>query len=170
MKKISHPVAIVLLIVGCLAVPGPAMIIEMSLPELVSNSDAVVRGEVTKTECRWIHPDWDPNSRIIVTDVTLTVLNSIKGKLDNTEVIIETPGGEIGDTGLWVEDAPRFRPGEETIVFLGPENPQGMHSVTNSCNGKYTIADGIVLEKNEPVSRFVRRTIQVVRDQDGRKR
>lgn len=162
LNRLSWVVILSLLVIGLIPSPGKALILEFPLSELVAQSDVVVRGAVTRTECRWGAPDWDPNATIILTDATVTVTNLLKGATDRSEVIVETEGGEIGDLGLKVEDMPQFQTGEDVIVFLGPENGRAVRSVTGFYTGKYTSSDGSILESGEPTDQFVNRIQQVI--------
>jgi len=158
---------LVMLMIGLMPVAGSAMIIQMSLPELVSQSDVIVRGEVTTTECRWVHC---PYGRIIVTDVTVAVGEPLMGSLDQPEVVIEVPGGVVGDLGLRVADAPQFTVNEEIMAFLSPVDGFGHRAVTNLHNGKYTIRDQLIEETGEPVSEFTARVNATVKAWERRQR
>ena len=146
-----------------------ALLIELPLPELVKESDIIIRGEVVKTESRWGYLEYNANSRIIFTDVTIAVTDYLKGASDKSEVVIETEGGEIGEIGLMVEDMPKFETGEDVVLFLSQENNQGMRKVANLRNGKYSISEGTVLERDEPITRFERTIKQFVKDQKEEK-
>jgi len=159
---------IVLLIMGLVTGKAQALIIEYSLPELVQASDLIVRGQVIKTECHWGSPSGAPDGRIIVTDVTMIAEELFKGTLDTVAFTVRTDGGVIDTIGLWVEDQPRFRVGQEAIVFLGAEADDGVRRVTNLFNGKYTIADEVIRENGLLVSRFEDSVRQAVRDAEAR--
>jgi len=169
-NKSSYFIALTILIVGLLPNIVQALLIEYSLPELVKESDIICRGKVIKTECRWGSPDWDQNSHLIFTDITLSASEFYKGKPEKKELIITCEGGEVGEVGLLVEDMPQFKIGEEVLVFLGKETSKGTRTVTNLYNGKYTISQGRVLEKNEPINRFVNRVKNTVKEQQRRER
>ena len=143
------------------------LIIELSLPNLVKTSDLIVRGYVVKTESHLGSLSWDPNSRIILTKTTLQISESYKGISTKDEITIETEGGEIGETGLFVEDMPKFTPNEEVIVFLGAQDSKGIRRVINLYNGKYTLSEGKILERNEPINQFVNKIKQTVKATRG---
>jgi hypothetical protein len=163
-RRIPWLYAFGLLAVGLWPTVGDALIVRMSLSELVGNSDLIVRGEVLKTECRWGTLESDPGSRIIFTDATVAVGELLKGTSDRSELVIATEGGVIGDLGLRVEDMPEFAVGEEVVVFLRPANPAGLRTVTNQFNGKYTIIAGIIPDNGQPAGEFVRSIRQAVHD------
>jgi hypothetical protein len=157
----------VLLLSSLFAGQAQAAIVKYSLPELVQASDLIVRGEVVRTECRWAHY---PIGRVIVTDVTLSPSGRFLGTPDSGDITVETQGGVVGDRGLWVEDAARFRTGEEVIVFLSRADDRGRRSVTNFCNGKYTISGQRVEETGMPEGELVARIVAAVKAVEERSR
>jgi hypothetical protein len=153
-----------------LAFRADAAIVKLSLPELVAQSDVIVRGMVTKTECRWGSEAPNPSRRLIFTDVLLTPNDWLKGTADSGPVLITIQGGVIGDLGLRVEDEPEFKVGEEVIVFLSPMADNGRRTVTNFCEGKYTIASEGIQETGEAPGEFVSNVMRAVEDWEGRGR
>ena len=143
------------------------LIIELSMPNLVKTSDLIVRGSIVKTESYWGSLSWDPNSRIILTSATLQISESYKGVSDKSEIIIETEGGEIGEIGLFVEDMPKFAPNQDVIVFLSAQDSKGIRRVVNLYNGKYSLSEGKVLERNETINQFVNKIKQTVKQTRG---
>lgn len=141
-----------------------ALYIKYSFSDLVKTSDLIVRGNVIKSESHWGSLAWDPNSRIIFTNTTVQITEPYKGEADKSEIIIETQGGEIGEIGLMVEDMPQFEPGEEVIVFLTPPDPKGIRRVDNYDNGKYTLSEGKIIQNNEPISQFISKIKQTVKE------
>ncbi|MFQ5452861.1 MAG: hypothetical protein ACE5D6_01580 [Candidatus Zixiibacteriota bacterium] len=92
---------------------------------------------------------------MIFTTVKVLVSESFKGNLKNTkEITIWVPGGQVGDTGLKVEHAASFEENQNIILFL-TKIDNLYYDVTSWEMGKYSIVDGIVQEKNIPVSNFI---------------
>lgn len=170
LKYIKVIIPVLILFVIFIPTPSKGLIIELPFSDLVKASDLIVRGRVTKTEAYWGSLSWDPNSRIILTGVTVQITEFYKGRTDKNQIIIETEGGEIGDIGLWVEDMPRFEPNEEVIVFLSPQDSKGIRRVVNFYNGKYTLSKGMVLERDERINQFVNKIKQTVRQTRGGER
>ena len=158
--------SVVILVAAVLATAAQAMIIEMSLPELVGNSELVVAGEVTGTSCRWS----DSDRGLIVTDVVIEVQETWMGAYDSSQILVTTAGGEIGDLGLYVEDQPRFKSGRSVVVFLSPANRRGERVVTNLYHGAYTIREGRVTETGESAAAFRSRIDHVVRAREQEER
>ena len=167
MSKNHKVVFLAIIIATILPQISSGLIIELSMPNLVKTSDLIVRGSVVKTESRWGSLSWDPNSRIILTRTTLQISEFYNGVSDKSEIIIETEGGEIGEVGLLVEDMPQFEPNEEVIVFLGTQDSKGIRRVVNLYNGKYTLSEGKILERNEPITQFVNKIKQTVKQTRG---
>lgn len=87
--------------------------IKLSLTKLSIEADAIVIGEVKK-----IQPQWSMDRSTILTIVTLQVNEILNGKIDSTQILIQYPGGEVGDIGLKVSDMPSFWINEKVLVFL----------------------------------------------------
>ena len=87
--------------------------IKLSLERLTMDSDAIVYGEV-----KTIQSQWSIDGSIILTVVTLQVHGILKGNVINDQVLIQYPGGKVGDISLQVEDTPSFQMDEKVIVFL----------------------------------------------------
>lgn len=112
------------------------------LASLTRSSTAVVRGTVVASTARWT-----ADKARIVTETTLSVRERWKGEAGAT-VVVQQPGGEVGEVGQLVHGVARFRPGEEVVVFLEARGPrflvtgmlQGKFLVERSSDGKATFA------------------------------
>lgn len=162
---------------------SPAMIVRLSLPELVQRSALIVRGTVLKTESYWGKRHYQPEVPIILTDVTVAVNDILLGGLTDEErvapeqesaalgtVVVTVEGGVVGDLGVQVEDEPEFQTDEDVILMLSPRYPTGNRRVTNFANGKYTVQGGVVLETNETVTDFLAVLIQTIQNRKGSER
>ena len=95
-----------------------ALMVHMDLPALHAEADMGVRGTILNTQPVWVYGE-----KAIFTEVEIGVHEYIyiKGGPVGTypEVLkFYTPGGEIGDLGMWREDAAEFAVDEHVIVFL----------------------------------------------------
>jgi len=92
------------------------LMVQMTLDDLVSQSDSIVIGKVIEIrEPRWTNEHFGP--RTIYTDVIIKPERFLLGfKADKIAVRVE--GGRIGITAMLVEDQPVFNLGEEMLVFL----------------------------------------------------
>jgi hypothetical protein len=130
------------------AVPANALVMKKDLYELGQEAYSVVAGRVIALESRW-----DDNR--INTYVTVRVNQHMKGVPTESEIQIRVPGGEVGNIGLHVSDAPWFELGEDVIVFLTPKT-NGAYSVAGWFQGKLTVKDGVVEEFGRPFSDIFR--------------
>jgi len=134
---------------------GSAIMVELTLAELVSAADWIVIGTVTGQES-----EWNAGRTNIQTVVSINVQEWVKGQPFSTgadgkntadplscsnskSVSLTLPGGKVGDVTQWVEDTPAFRDGEKVLVFISSGNG-GIYTVAGSVQGKYSIADNSV--------------------------
>jgi hypothetical protein len=125
-----------------------AVVLALDLADLVERADAVVVAAPLRKESRW-----DDKGRI-VTDVTLFVEEDLKGAPEaGTEIVVTTLGGTIGDIGLLVAGAPRFRDGGSAIVFLREIPAYGELRVVGMSQGVLPIIEdesgSVVIPDNE---------------------
>ncbi|MFH0777672.1 MAG: matrixin family metalloprotease [Candidatus Eisenbacteria bacterium] len=129
------------------AAPVDALVVKKDLPHLSQDAHSVVLGRVVSMESRW-------DDEIINTYVTVRVREHVKGAPVANEVIVRVAGGEVGDMGLYVSDAPWFEPGEEVMVFLAREL-KGAYSVEGEYQGKFSVKNGTIEELDLPVGEVV---------------
>ena len=142
MKRLVVPCLLALL-----ASPVGAGVRPLELADLCRNSTRIVRGVITGSEVRW-------EGNGIVTRWLLNPTLDLKGT--GTETIrIRVPGERIGALTMHASEAPRFRKGEDVVVFLRPGN--GKCDVYGWFRGKYTVVGGLVREKQgTPIARFLK--------------
>lgn len=121
----------VLVLSLCTSLAGATTVLFQDVPALTRTSDAVVRGTVTRQQSRWTG-----DHRRIVTDVELSVSETLKGTPRST-LVIRQPGGEVGDIGQRVDGLASFKVGEEVLVFL--EQQGDGFIVSGLAQGKYRI-------------------------------
>ncbi|MFO8191943.1 MAG: matrixin family metalloprotease, partial [Bacillota bacterium] len=90
-----------------------ALMIKMELDELTETSDAIAYGTVTG-----VHSQWDEEQTNISTTVTFSVKKGLKGGRQGETITVIVAGGEVDGIGQYVSDTPRFKSGEEAILFL----------------------------------------------------
>lgn len=81
---------------------------------LVDASGIIVRASVLSSETRFRSGPVG-----IYTDVTLDILEVLKGSHSEPTLHVALPGGEIDGRRIHVSGVPAFVPGEEVVVFLG---------------------------------------------------
>src|SRR6185369_18074466 len=82
----------------------------LGLEDLVKKSHTIVLGRVTNSRTYW-----SSNRKLIFTNYTIQVDESIKGQAGRT-VEVTTIGGKIGDVELHVSGMPSFQAGENAVV------------------------------------------------------
>ncbi|MFQ5876423.1 MAG: hypothetical protein ACE5JH_01840 [Acidobacteriota bacterium] len=93
---------------------GAAVVPWMSLEQIVLDSRVIVLGTVREVES-----SWSADGRIIVTRATIEVERSLKGG-PRRRVVVETPGGRVGEQFMIASGAPVFAKGERLVLFLAP--------------------------------------------------
>lgn len=103
----------------------------LSLDQLAAGSDAVARVNFSGAESHW-------ENGTIWTVTTLRVVETMKGNLP-AEISVRLPGGRAGHFTATVEGTPRFRPGDDAIVFLN-NSPAGGFTVAGWEQGTFRIS------------------------------
>ncbi len=91
-----------------------SIVLAMELPDLTSQSDRIVVGQVTSVKSAWA----DGGKRILST-VEVRVDESWKGDAPvGGKVTIVQPGGVVGNIEMKVHGLPAFSSGERAVLFL----------------------------------------------------
>ncbi|HVU36635.1 MAG TPA: hypothetical protein VHE61_24555 [Opitutaceae bacterium] len=85
-----------------------------TFPQLVAESDVIIRGTVDDVTSRWVD---GPQGRVIKTFVTVTVDKRLKGDPPNP-LRLEFLGGTVGSDSLNVAGMPQFTVGRTEILFI----------------------------------------------------
>lgn len=100
-----------------------------SVEQLTSDSDRVVLGSVLSRSSRWTE------NSLIYTDVVVSPDVTLKGE-EQSSLVVEVPGGIVGDTQMTVSDAPELLVGERVLLFL--KQKAGRFELVGREDGKYT--------------------------------
>ncbi len=121
-----------------------AQMIALSTEKLTQLSENVIVGKVDTTVAQW-----SEDGKTIITRATIQINNVIRGKLNMKKIIVEYPGGEIGDIGLKVSDVSSLKAGEEVILFLSMKNEKddSIFKITGNAQGHYTIDKNRIARK-----------------------
>ncbi|MBX3250014.1 MAG: hypothetical protein KF901_22745 [Myxococcales bacterium] len=107
----------------------------MDLPELVAESDTIALVRAVAQA-----PRRDARGRI-VTDITLEVLDSLKGAARPGESLtLVRLGGSLGEVGMHIEGEPSFVEGSRYVVFLRPWD--GAFRPVGMSQGVMPVAEG----------------------------
>lgn len=96
-----------------LAGTSAALLPEFSKEELISQSESIVLGQVQDVRSAWAE-----DGSQIYTYVTLAVEEQFKGEAIGREIVVQVPGGTVGEITQKVSDTPTLIPGMEVILHL----------------------------------------------------
>jgi hypothetical protein len=124
MRLCAHPplglLAVFVLAVAAVALPtrpaSATIVLETTLEDMTRVSALVVRGEVTAVTSR---AEGESRTRL-VTDVTLRLDEVLKGSREPGEFTFTVPGGQSDEYVMAIPGMPRFRVGQEVVLFLEP--------------------------------------------------
>lgn len=122
-----------------LAAASPAFAsqaVRLDLERLTTAADRIVVGKVSRVQSRWTS-----DRRLIVTEVEITVSEHLKAATGNTSsgvVKILQPGGVVEGLGQQVSGMPRFRKGDEVVVFLEHQGAE-LFTVAGMAQGKFRV-------------------------------
>ena len=111
---------------------GATTMLREEVTDLSRVSDVVVRGTVRRVESRWTQ-----DRMRIVTEVEISVAETLKGKGGATVKILQ-PGGQVGDIVQKVSGLASFSQGEEVVVFL-ERRPGERYMVAGMAQGKFRV-------------------------------
>jgi hypothetical protein len=127
-----------LLVAGVLATilaatPASAsQVLHQTLRDLTLSSSDVVVGRVEETSTHW-----DAAHTRIVTDITVTVSESLKGA-PGERLVLSQLGGDLDGFRYSVPGSPLFRTGEEALLFVW-RDARGRAQVNGLAQGKFDI-------------------------------
>ncbi len=142
-----------------LSQPALAMLWPLNLEDLTRQAEMILTGHVVD-----LKSERDDKQGMIYTYATIAVDRTLKGE-QREQVVVQVPGGEVGQLGLWVSDTPEFAVGQQVLLFLaGKDNlqPVGWQQ------GKYTIQDGVLLENERALSDVLRVISKIVKQSGSR--
>lgn len=121
-----------LLLVGTTA--RATTVVPPEFDQLVNETDYVVRAVVKSLKSEYRH---GPDGRTIITFMELDVREAILGS-PPAHVVLEMLGGIVGDNELEVVGAPKFKVGDEDILFVSG-NGRTISPLFAMMHGRYPI-------------------------------
>ena len=106
---------------------------QSELKILSENADVIVTGKVIQQ-----NSSWNENKTRIFTRATIQVEETLKGSGLNS-VVVNYPGGEVGDIGEMYTHTPKFENDEEVLVFLEKDDKNTNYKVVNGEEGKINV-------------------------------
>ena len=119
------------------APPARALsVIPPTFPELVAESESIVRGEVTAISCAYVET---PGGRPIKTFVSFKVERTLKGSPPAADTLtLVFLGGAIGTDSLEIPGMPKFKIGDREIVFVA-RNGKTYCPLIGAGHGRYRV-------------------------------
>lgn len=102
--------------------------------EIARSSSDIVVAKCISSEARL-----DEKTGFVFTHTTFYVDKTMKNALDTDKIELRIIGGQVGDIRTGVEGVPKFDVEQEMVLFLGPKNRAGYHSLASIINGTYRI-------------------------------
>jgi hypothetical protein len=107
----------------------------MTLEEMTERAGRIFSGQ-----CTGVRVVEQPGRGMPVTEVTFRVDRTLKGRPGGTLTIRQLGGqGVAGERSAGILGLPRFRPGEEVILFLYGESASRLTSPVGLGQGKFTV-------------------------------
>jgi len=129
---------------------SPGIVEKLGLEELATRADCILVATV-----EGIRSEWSRDQTTIYTYITATVEKTVKGCLDQTEITIRVPGGQVGNVAMVVSTAPEFEVGEKVLVFLEVQE-DGSLGVLGGFQGKFTVEDDVVVGRGIALPDFIK--------------
>lgn len=160
MKRLFFVLCLILM-----SAEAPAMMVRVSLDEMVQESADVVQGRVISRESRW-----SADRSHIVTEITVEVSESWAGKASAGKTIsVQTLGGIVGDDAEIVEHQPAFGANEEVVLFVRPD-AQGSARIVQDEQGKFAVGGRYIIGFDlvpQELSSFRQQVSQLLIKQEG---
>lgn len=146
----------VLALTLCTTPASATQVLHQTLRDLTLGSSDVVIGRVEETRTHW-----NESHTKIVTDVTVSVSESLKGAGGNVLTLTQL-GGDLDGFRYSVPGSPLFRQGEEALLFVW-RDARGRAQVNGLAQGKFEITtDPATGEKT------IQRALEGLRVRDAR--
>ncbi|MCU0249702.1 MAG: hypothetical protein MUE61_05810 [Vicinamibacterales bacterium] len=125
------------IVFGMLATtPRAASVIAPTFDAMVTRAQAVFVGQTLDVHSRWVSTS---SGRAIVTVVTFKVTRTLKGELGG-QTQLEFLGGTVGEYRMEVPGIPRFRVGDEDVLFVD-ERGQPVSPVVGFMHGRFRVLE-----------------------------
>lgn len=157
MRKL--PVLLLLMASFCFALEAP-----VTLHTLVQQSDRIVQGRVLSLS---YHSGTNQyGDQLIYTDVLIRADQALKGA--RFDLLLTVEGGTANGLTLVVTDVPKFKVGEEILVFAKKEGAG--YTLSFGSQSKYTITnDGRIRENGFSYKEFTKSIMETIGEGKGDK-
>jgi hypothetical protein len=124
------------LVAGAQPAGHATTVVPPTFTELVAKAQTVFVGQTLDVESRWVST---ASGKVIVTLVTFKVERTIKGELGG-QTVLEFLGGAVGDDRLEITGMPRFRVGDEDVLFVD-DSGRPMCPVVAMAHGRFRVLE-----------------------------
>ena len=121
---------------GAAAAMHATTVVPPTFDELVARSQTVFVGQTLDVRSQWVSTS---TGRAIVTLVTFKVLRTLKGELGG-QTVLEFLGGTVGEYRMEVAGMPKFRVGDEDVLFVD-DRGQPVSPVVGFMHGRFRILE-----------------------------
>lgn len=127
---------VALLVALAAAAPaGGATFIDMEIPQLVAESEAVIEGRVVD-----VQSFWDEKGVVIVSEALIQVDDAIAGRSEGW-IKVRTVGGEVGGYTVQAPGFPTLVQDERVVLFLSRGRGEEAFGITGHPLGKYRVVE-----------------------------
>jgi hypothetical protein len=118
---------------------------EASIEKMTKASDLIIIGKVESINCIWVE-----NGKMIHTFVTISIESLVKGVSDKKNIVVEIPGGTVGEITAMAMGEAKFFSQEKVILFLRKNRiiPSKTYFVVGLCQGKFRINPNDIDNRN----------------------
>jgi hypothetical protein len=109
-----------------------------TVPRLAFEELTRSAGRIAHARCVRTSAFLDPESGMIWTQNYFEVEEMLKGQAEAHQLVVTEPGGVVGNLGQAVSGAPRFKPGDEAVLFLA-QTKGGKWRVRGWGQGNYRV-------------------------------
>lgn len=133
---VGRRLAAAIIIAGLAGGLEAASIVAPTFDGMIARAQVVFVGETLDVRSQWVST---PSGRAIVTVVTFKVLRTLKGELGG-QTQLEFLGGTVGEYRMEVVGMPRFRVGDEDVLFVD-ERGQPVSPVVGFMHGRFRVLE-----------------------------
>ena len=102
--------------------------------DIAKNSSDIVVAKCISSESRY-----DEKTGFVYTYTTFKVVQDINNSLGEEEIRLRVVGGQDGDIRTDVHGLKKFDVNQEMVLFLGPQNSKGYHTLSSVINGSLNV-------------------------------
>lgn len=114
--------------------PSFSQTIHSELKNLSQHAELILTGKVVEQKS-----EWNKGNTAIFTTVTIAVDEYLKGSINQSNIKITHPGGEVGDVGELYSHVPGFTKDETVLLFVKKNKTDNTYQVLEGEVGKISL-------------------------------